>query len=65
MKGLVKNARKTVRYTEKQAAKIEQAALKLSERTGEIVEDSEIIRVGSLQYADSVLSGERRRRQVA
>ena len=55
MSSLHKKARKTVRYTEEQAATVERAARLLSRRRGELIEDGEFIREASLRYAHEVL----------
>lgn len=56
MSRLNKKVRKTVRFTNDQADRIERAAKVLAARVGERVDDSEIIRRGSLQYADEILT---------
>lgn len=55
MSSLHKKARKTVRYTEEQAATVERAARVLSRQRGELVEDAQFIREASLERAQQVL----------
>jgi hypothetical protein len=61
MRPLNKSERFTTRFTPEQALKIQRAAGVESQRRGERVDESAIIREGALSFADGILEGHRRR----
>lgn len=61
MRPLNKSERFTTRFTPEQALRIQRAAAIESQRRGERVTESTIIRDGALSYADGILEGNRRR----
>jgi hypothetical protein len=52
---LVKRPPKSVRFTEEQEARLEQAAHRRAQKKGELVTPAEIIREGAMRLAEMIL----------